>query len=259
MGGRGSSLTNSTRYVRFGDYSDYSINYLSLSLKENEDLSYLIDTGVPMLEAIARSVDDYENRNIFEDGVSVFTADKNGMPIIENAQQLNSLIQRIGAKAYLVSGKKAGSGTDNEPIIKNAKKVDSLSKSDIEKHIERTLSDKYETVKSAGNADNFVGNDFVVFNGKRYSKPIKSWNTKQGADVFKQKDSGLRLRGGSHYEEVNIKDVAKNVSRFTSKSGKDMVRYTYDGKERTDTVDTFGNKKVVILITEPYKVVRIKK
>ena len=48
------------------------------------------------------------------------------------------------------------------------------------------------------------------------------------------------VRGGLH--TVRAKDYAENVTHFTSKSGKDMVRYTVDGKEMTDTVAKFETR-----------------
>lgn len=50
--------------------------------------------------------------------------------------------------------------------------------------------------------------------------------------------------GGSHWKTYQIKDVAENIEYFTSKSGKEMVRYTYDGTQKTDTLEKFSSRTV---------------
>ena len=52
-------------------------------------------------------------------------------------------------------------------------------------------------------------------------------------------------------KETPIADVAQNVSHFVSKKGKEMVRYTYDGKEMTDTLEKFNSRKVVEYVDIP--------
>jgi len=49
-------------------------------------------------------------------------------------------------------------------------------------------------------------------------------------------------KAGWTSKEIKIADVAENVEHFTSKSGKEMVRYTYDGKNMTDTVEKFESR-----------------
>ncbi len=44
--------------------------------------------------------------------------------------------------------------------------------------------------------------------------------------------------------ETKMVDVAENVSEFTAKSGRPMIRYTYKGKERHDTVEVFQRKVI---------------
>ena len=62
-------------------------------------------------------------RNRKEDGVSVFRADDNGIPILENAEQAKSLWARLHRRHYLVTGDVVGIGQDGEPLLKNVKVV----------------------------------------------------------------------------------------------------------------------------------------
>lgn len=62
-------------------------------------------------------------RNRKEEGVSVFKADDNGMPILENAEQAKSLWARLNRQHYLVTGEVVGVGQDGEPLLKNVKVV----------------------------------------------------------------------------------------------------------------------------------------
>ena len=45
-------------------------------------------------------------------------------------------------------------------------------------------------------------------------------------------------------ESKPISEVAENVEPFVSKSGKDMIRYEYDGKQMTDTVEKFNSRTI---------------
>lgn len=62
-------------------------------------------------------------RNRKEEGVSVFKADTNNMPIIENAEQAKSLWARLHRRHYLVTGDIVGYGQDGEPLLQNVKVV----------------------------------------------------------------------------------------------------------------------------------------
>ena len=62
-------------------------------------------------------------RNIKEEGVSVFKADTNNMPILENAEQAKSLWARLNRRHYLVTGDVVGYGQDGEPLLQNVKVV----------------------------------------------------------------------------------------------------------------------------------------
>lgn len=65
-------------------------------------------------------------RNSKEIGVSVFKADDNGMPILENTEQAKSLWARLHRRHYLVTGDVVGTGQDGEPLLQNVKVVHRL-------------------------------------------------------------------------------------------------------------------------------------
>lgn len=62
-------------------------------------------------------------RNEKEIGVSVFKADINNMPILDNAEQAKSLWARLHRRHYLVTGEVVGTGQDGEPLLQNVKVV----------------------------------------------------------------------------------------------------------------------------------------
>lgn len=49
---------------------------------------------------------------------------------------------------------------------------------------------------------------------------------------------------------IYVKDYAENVEHFVSKKGKDMVRYTYKGKEYTDTPEKFNSRTETEYVNE---------
>lgn len=62
-------------------------------------------------------------RNRKEIGVSVFKADTNNMPILENVEQAKSLWARLNRRHYLVTGNVVGVGQDGEPLLQNVRVV----------------------------------------------------------------------------------------------------------------------------------------
>lgn len=50
------------------------------------------------------------------------------------------------------------------------------------------------------------------------------------------------IKQGSISKDIKVSDMAENITPFTSKSGKDMIRYNYNGKEMTDTVEKFNSR-----------------
>lgn len=85
-------------------------------------------------------------RNKKEIGVSVFKADDNGMPILENAEQAKSLWARLHRRHYLVTGDVVGTGQDGEPLLQNVKVVRRLhlDRSQLENLITATFERLYK-------------------------------------------------------------------------------------------------------------------
>lgn len=262
MGGRGAgSVAGNSSYVRFGAVpeSGYSLNYFKLRGSESSDIAEWMDEGKSLLEAIALSVKDYENRDIFESGVSVFKKDKNGMPEITSLQQLESLLSRKDSGMYSMFGKQSGIGSDGEPVIsgvKGVKKV-SMSSDKLDKHIELTLQKNYGKSEKSSEPGNYVDKEYVRFNGKKYTKP--RWNTSRGyGEHGTTKDSGVRLSGGDKYVQKPYKSLVSNISHFTSKKGVPMVSFTHEGVKKTMTLSQFEKKTETVRESTPLKITKKK-
>lgn len=110
------------KYLRFGKIppSEKSINFIKLSLDDNSDFSYFLSLGL-IDEAYACIPAD-----CFEAGVSVFEIDENNNPILENESQKKDYNLRIkrGEIAFLVEGRRIGTGQSGEPLIINIKTLD---------------------------------------------------------------------------------------------------------------------------------------
>lgn len=117
------------RYIRYGEIpeNEKSINFIKLSFDENADFTYFFENGMNRIEALKAACKRRINSgkitldDILEPGVSVFNADENGNPIIENEAQRISLETRLkqNKKAYIVTGEEVGKGQDEEPLIIN--------------------------------------------------------------------------------------------------------------------------------------------
>lgn len=85
-------------------------------------------------------------RNRKEEGVSVFKADANNMPILENVEQAKSLWARLHRRHYLVTGDVVGYGQDGEPLLQNVKVVRRLrlDRSELENLIIATFERLFE-------------------------------------------------------------------------------------------------------------------
>lgn len=81
-------------------------------------------------------------RNRKEIGVSVFRADDNGMPILDNAEQAKSLWARLHRRHYLVTGEVVGVGQDGEPLLQNVRVVRRL-RLDRER-LEKMITEAFE-------------------------------------------------------------------------------------------------------------------
>ena len=58
------------------------------------------------------------------------------------------------------------------------------------------------------------------------------------------------VKQGLIEKDIKVSDMAENITPFTSKSGKDMIRYNYNGKEMTDTVEKFYSRTDTIYETQ---------
>lgn len=176
-------------FMRFGTLptSGKSLNFLKLSKSQRDDVFDRIDDGDTPEEALQYCKDNYnswKNVNIddlYESGVSVFKADKDGLPILENMQQVQSAATRIGDPVFSVSGKATGIGQDGEPVLSNAKGQQvSISNEKIQNRIIDTLKANYQDVSGSfdptanpKNVYNFV--DSVMYMGYEFKRPKKSW------------------------------------------------------------------------------------
>lgn len=58
------------------------------------------------------------------------------------------------------------------------------------------------------------------------------------------------VKQGLIEKDIKVSDMAENITPFTSKSGKDMIRYNYNGKEMTDTAEKFYSRTDTIYETQ---------
>ena len=207
FGGRGASSGGSGgggSYIRFGDVpgNEKSLNWFALSYDQQSDVEYELSFGASLEDALKRAGVDLNKKGLFEEGVSVFKADSDGLPKIENLQQLETMSDRIGQKVFTMNGKQKTTGTDNEPVIGNVKGKKEVSISDkrLEDKIVSVLKKNYKTAKKAtadygglsitnGYTD-YNGNvvpHSVTYKGMTYTNPVKSWNTRRGYDVYKKR------------------------------------------------------------------------
>lgn len=106
------------KYIRFGGIpkNGKSINFIKMSFQEKASFSWALEN---LGEDAAYS--EYVTEKALENGTSVFKIGKDGMPVLENLRQVNSLALRIGKPAYIVSGEEVGTGNDGEPLVQNIK------------------------------------------------------------------------------------------------------------------------------------------
>lgn len=206
FGGRGASSGGSggDSYIRFGDVpgNEKSLNWFALSFDQQSDVEYELSYGVSLEEALKRAGVDLNKKGLFEEGVSVFKLDSDGLPKIDNLQQLETMSERIGQKVYTMKGKQRTTGTDNEPVIGGVKgkKEVNISDKKLEDKITSVLKKNYKTAEKAtadygklsitdGYTD-FNGNKVphsVTYKGVTYTNPVKSWDTRRGYDIYKKR------------------------------------------------------------------------
>ncbi len=192
------------KYFRFGKVpeSGRSLNWFRLSFREQEDVGYDLKMGDSLEEALWKAGVDESRDGLLEDGVSVFELDSDGMPKIQNLQQLVSMVSRIGQTAYIMDGVKVGTGTDAEPLIKDIENImeATVSAADLASKVESVLVENYEKVESNafsysdrlyvedGGYKDFAGNPVkhsVTYRGKVYFQPKNGWCHKIGYYAFR--------------------------------------------------------------------------
>ena len=189
-------------YFRFGKIpeNEKSLNWFRLSFREQEDVSFALSMGDDLENALWKARVDEDRDGLFENGVSAFKADEDGMPIIENLQQLVSMAERIGKTAYTMTGEEVGKGTDGEPIVRNVSNVkeSSMTAAELEETVVKTLEANYTRIKELdyisdiyvvdGGYKDFAGNDVehsVSFKGRKYFGPVEGWNTATGYYAYR--------------------------------------------------------------------------
>lgn len=103
------------KYLRFGEIpkNEKSINFLRMRIYQRENFSW-------DLEAFGSDV-AYSKlpEKVFEEGVSVFELNEDGLPKLDNMSMVIALALRIGDSIYEVTGDEVGRGNDDEPLIRN--------------------------------------------------------------------------------------------------------------------------------------------
>lgn len=161
-------------------------------------------------------------RNRKEEGVSVFKADDNGMPILENAEQAKSLWARRNRRHYLVNGEVVGVGQDGEPLLKNVKVVCRLrlDRTTLEELITATFERLFEyKIKTAfydqvSGYGEYLGMDSDC-NFKICGDPLLSDN---GELKFVQWCNGVSYRGifyTNDFKEPTAKDFEPSLEKTT--------------------------------------------
>lgn len=189
------------KYFRFGNIpkNEKSICWFKLSFDQQSDISYALKCGESLDDALQAAGVDTED--VFEIGVSVFRMDADGLPEIQNLQQLVSMVSRIGQTAYTMTGEQVGTGTDAEPLITRIENVteSTATETDLVTKAEKILAENYGKIETEdessdkiyvvdGGYKDFAGNlveHSVTYRGKIYTQPKDGWNTKIGYYAFK--------------------------------------------------------------------------
>lgn len=192
--GRGSSGVGGN-FVRFGQIPDSqrSLNYLKLTGDQRADITDMLSDGdrTPYEAALwlKNNTRDWKNvdlDDIFEQGVSVFKADSDGMPKIDNLDQAMSFAARIGQPLYSVKGKVIGTGQDGEPLLTGASgKKANISNVKMQDKIISTLKKNFaehQGTKDPSENENVIysftdwktGEKSIMYMGIEFKKPKSS-------------------------------------------------------------------------------------
>ena len=146
-------------YIRFGEYSknEKSIDFTRLTSEQREDINDIIEYSSDEIVDLEKKIKFYiENTRtwknvdydaIFEEGVSVFKS-LNGLPVLENLTQAQSMAVRLDKKCFAVDGTIIGKGHDDEPLLKNTVNMQvSFDREQMENVIINALKDNFEIVE----------------------------------------------------------------------------------------------------------------
>lgn len=172
------------KFIRFGSIpaSEKSLNYIKLTKDQRDDISSFIEEGKAPYEAallcskLFRSWENVSIDEVFEPGISAFYADENGLPILENMDQAQSLANRIGKDAFILSGDEVNKGQDGEPLVVNIKaEKTSIQDYTLQNVVIDYLSRNYERVETNkdmnGNQNEiYEFSDEIVYMGVRFKK-----------------------------------------------------------------------------------------
>ena len=224
MGGIGSKsssslgLKHNSEYIRFGKVpaNERSIDWMALPYsKQSEITKYMYDHNVSASEAVMHF---YKNPDKYlEKGVSVFKAESDGLPLIENYQQLRTLFANTMGifneghkpyKMYSLDADMVGTGRDAEPIVSGTKNIKehAITKDMVSKLYAKALGNNYQTQIDVSKSQDFKilnalshGTDnapyspddgkTVYYKGKQYTNPTWAQATysKSGMLGFKPK------------------------------------------------------------------------
>ena len=178
-------------YFRFGKIpaNEKSLNWFRLSFREQEDVSFALSMGDDLENALWKARVDEDRDGLFENGVSAFKADKNGMPVIENLQQLVSMAARIGKTAYTMTGEEVGKGMDGEPIIRNISNITEASATiqALEEKVVEVLEANHTRIENLDYTSRniYITEYGVSYKGREYSNPVDGWNTATGYYAYR--------------------------------------------------------------------------
>ncbi|MGN0345918.1 MAG: hypothetical protein ACI4DU_01400 [Lachnospiraceae bacterium] len=199
------------KYLRLGEIpeSGRSINFLKLTFEQNEDFTHDLDCG--NVKQAFSSIPEYA----YEDGLSVFDMDNDGMPVLSNLQLVSSLLARINEVAYIVTGEEIKKGNDGEPLIK-------LEKNDGVKDIDKDMLIEY------------------VLSVLKHNFSDKS---------YKSEDDHGSNKLFHFFAEYKVnKKTGEKLSRWAKTKGKDweilpgVDEYTFNGWTFSNPVDGFDAK-----------------